>query len=537
MLGSPTTPRDIGAQSARDVRSSGPDRASAADGHPMTRKHVRGSSLLLVGRGLGLLLNFATQVVVVRYLTIAEFGAFAYAFSIVVVLTKASELGLGKGLSRFLPIYHEHQDYPRLFGTLLLGIGCVWGVGVTLALAVVAFQHLLLGSLIHSDLSLNVLLVMVALTPLQALEDVMEKLFAVFAGARSVFFRRHLVGPLLRFAAVLALVLYNSNVYVLAGAYVAAGVMGAVISLSMFIRILRRQKLLRHFEWRAVRVPAREVLGFSLPLLSSDLVFLLRAALVVFFLEFFHGGAAVAAFRAVFPVARLNLVVFDSFKTLFVPTAARLFSRHDVRGINDLYWRNATWLAVLTFPIFMATCLLAKPTTLLLFGSRYAESAPILAVLSLGCFVNVVFGFSTLLLRVHGNVRAIVSIDLSSAVLALTANLILIPRFGAMGGALATCSTLALQNVLYQILLVQRGYVQFYDGRFVRATGGMLLAASLVLAFQWCLQPATPVLIAIGGLTTGAVFWLNARQLDVPATFPELKRLLPARALAWMGKA
>src|SRR6476661_5203575 len=48
-----------------------------------TAKAVRGSSLLLLGKVLALGLNFVSQILIVRYLTKNDYGAFAYALSIV----------------------------------------------------------------------------------------------------------------------------------------------------------------------------------------------------------------------------------------------------------------------------------------------------------------------------------------------------------------------------------------------------------------------------------------------------------------------
>ncbi|WP_236010295.1 oligosaccharide flippase family protein [Candidatus Laterigemmans baculatus] len=491
-----------------------------------TRKHVRGSSLLLLGRGLSVVINFVVQVLIVRMLTVGDFGAFAYALATVALLSTLIELGLGKGLSRYLPIYQEQKDYRLLFGGILLGFGSIALFGAAVVVSLFALQGFIRAELVSSPLSLAVLLILVVLAPLQALESVIEKMLAVFAGARAVFFRRHLLGPLLKLAAVCAVMLFSNNVQVLAFAYLGAGIVGLMISLVVLLQVLRSRGLAEHFAWGQCQLPIRDVYGFSLPLLSSDLVFMSRAAVVVFLLEFFVGSAAVAAFRAVFPVARLNMIVFDSFKTLYVPTAARLFARDDHRSISDLYWQNATWLAVLTFPLFIATFSLAYPTTTLLFGDRYAGSASILAILSLGCYAHVVFGFNTLTLRVYNRVRSIVIIDVAAATLAIAANCILIPRYGAVGGAWATCGTLLLQNLLHQVVLVRGGHVAAMDARFAQSAATLVSGALLLLLAQSLLRPSMPVAIGLGISTVAIVSWLNLRHLDVESTFPELQRFL-----------
>src|SRR5690242_7213959 len=79
------------------------------------RQHVRGSSLMLVGRGLALGISFLVQVLTVRYLSKSDYGAYAYALTAINLGSMLALLCLDKALARFLPVYHEQQDYPRLW--------------------------------------------------------------------------------------------------------------------------------------------------------------------------------------------------------------------------------------------------------------------------------------------------------------------------------------------------------------------------------------------------------------------------------------
>lgn len=277
---------------------------------------------------------------------------------------------------------------------------------------------------------------------------------------------------------------------------------------------------------------------FSLPLLSTDLVYVLRSTLVVVLLGFFHSTTTVAAFRAVLPVARLNVMVYDSFKLLFVPVASRLFARGDRGKISDLYWQNTSWIAVLTFPIFAVSFSLARPTTVLLFGERYADSGVILAVLSFGCFFNAAFGFNALALRVFRKVRTIVKIDMAMVLFALAANVMLIPPFGALGGALATCATLVLQNVVTQVALRRAGIVSPLKWCYLRVYGIIIVAAFGLLFIQAVFSPPIYMGLFLAAIGSLLVLWLSADVLDVKTLFPELSRLRPkSRQLFSLGKS
>ena len=85
-----------------------------------TKKQIRGSSLLLLGRFISIGLNFATQVMMVRYLSTTDYGSWGYALALVNFFEVFSTLGLKRSISRFIPIYHENEEYEKLFGTIAL---------------------------------------------------------------------------------------------------------------------------------------------------------------------------------------------------------------------------------------------------------------------------------------------------------------------------------------------------------------------------------------------------------------------------------
>ena len=82
------------------------EQAGSADGDAsdLNRRHVRGSVLLLVGRLVSLVFTVLTQVVIVRALSKADFGVFAYAFALQAACRVLLSLGQGRVLSRFMSL-------------------------------------------------------------------------------------------------------------------------------------------------------------------------------------------------------------------------------------------------------------------------------------------------------------------------------------------------------------------------------------------------------------------------------------------------
>src|SRR5688572_10462186 len=157
------------------------------------RTYLRGSYLLLAGRVIAILLNLASQVLTVRYLAKADYGALAYVLALVSMGSSAVQLGTGKALPRLVAIHNENREHERTFGTIGLATYTVWIAGVVFMLLLLGFRGVVGDA--AGPKAVSLLLIMLVLTPIQAYTTVLTTILAVFVGARAVFFRRHVLAP------------------------------------------------------------------------------------------------------------------------------------------------------------------------------------------------------------------------------------------------------------------------------------------------------------------------------------------------------
>jgi O-antigen/teichoic acid export membrane protein len=505
---------------------------ASAEGSALTRTQVRGSSLLLVGRVLSMGLNFVTQVLIVRTLTKTEFGAFAYALSIASFAEPLITLGLHRGASRFLSIYDERRDYGRLLGTLILGVTTILSLGLAVTLVVVGLGDALSDDIINDRSAIALLGILILLAPVDALDGLVESVFAVFARPKAIFVRKHVVAPGMRLAVVALLVLSQRDAEFLAVGYVVAGAGGLVFYGLYLLRLLRERGLLKEFRSQRLVIPVREVLGFTIPLLSVDLVFLFITTSSTLILGYYSGVAAVAAYQAVLAPARLNYrIVTSSFTLLYNPAAARLHARGDRVGIGALYWQTTAWIAVLSAPVFMLTFAFAEPMTRLLYGSRYASAAPVMALLALGYYINAALGFNAHTLQVIGRVRTVLYVNLACAALNLVATFVLVRAFDAVGAAAATASTLVVQNLLNQLALARHAGVRLVEPAAARVYLRILVAVALLGGIQLLFGPPIVVGMLLSGVAATTIVRACRDDLEVTATFPEILKLPGARVL------
>jgi O-antigen/teichoic acid export membrane protein len=491
--------------------------------HPQdaTGSQIRGSSLLLSGRVLSLGINFAAQVLVVRFFSTADYGALAFGLGVVSLLEIFATLGLQEAVSQFVPICYESGQYEKLVGTIVLAAGAILTVGM---LIVVAVQGWLAHLVTHERLAAHLLAILIFLVPIDAADALLDALFASFASTRDIFWRKYMLGPGLKFGAVLLLIWTRSTITFLAYGYLLASALGEIIYIWMFRRLLYA-RLPHRFRSVAVKVPWRELLAFVVPGLTSIVATAGIANINIFLLGYMRTMSDAAYYRAALPAAGLNGIVLASFTLLYTPSAARLFAKADRLGINNLYWQTAVWMSVLSFPIFAVTFSLARPFTALLYGARYEQSAPILMLLSLGSYFNVCLGFNLQTLKIFGRLRYLMLVSVLAALADVGANVLLIPRYGAIGAAIGGAGALISYNLLLQVGLVPTSNVKAFDRRYLSVYLTIVLSASSLFMIQSLTSLSFYLALPLAGLASLFVLAVAKKSLSVGEVFPEVLRL------------
>ena len=135
-----------------------------------TREHLRGSSLLLGGRAISLGLNFTCQVLIVRYLTKADYGSFAFVLAIVQGAAAVNVFGYHKTIARFLSIYQERSEFGKMFGAIVFAVGSLVTIGLVVVLLVLAFPDLVARALNAEPLTASLVPLLVLQLPAEAAE-------------------------------------------------------------------------------------------------------------------------------------------------------------------------------------------------------------------------------------------------------------------------------------------------------------------------------------------------------------------------------
>jgi O-antigen/teichoic acid export membrane protein len=492
-------------------------------GKASSKSQMRGSALLLIGRLLGMGLGLVIQLLLVRVLTKDDYGAFAWALSIVTLVQSIIPLGLDRIDSRFLAKYDEEGDDRKVVGVLVTETLVVVGLGAVVFLGVLLWHGRLSPGIAPNETAANLLVLMVLLAPLAAIDAMVMNTFATFARARAVFVRRYLLEPGLRLTAILVVFLMGAGVYGLTVGYVLASLLGVSIYVVMVVRLLSRLGFFAQLHGR-ITLPARAMLREGFPLMTSSLVYVVVMAVPTFVLGAVGTAADVASLRAVMPIAQLSMAASGAFWVLFPPMITRLWDRGDMRGVRLTYWRTALWVALVSYPALVISVSFAEPTTVTLLGSQYADSAPLLAILGFGFWFQSATGFSAIMMATAGRLRFVFFANLSILVIGTALSFVLIPPYGAWGAAVGMTLSLVLGNILRQLGLsgLPSGVVErWMAGPFA----AMAVGVAVTMLLQLWIGAGFLLALVLTGVASLAVLVVTLPYLDVAHTFPELLKI------------
>lgn len=305
--------------------------------------------------------------------------------------------------------------------------------------------------------------------------------------------------PVLSLLLAGGLLLGGGGIQGVAAAYVAAWTVSTLVAVSAALRIGGKTRPLI----------VRPLLAFSLPLMFSLLTGYLLFHVDVLMLGALASVREVGLYSVATRLALPLFLVLDSVARAFAPLAAHLYSRQQSGRLATAYAAATEWILAINVPAGVLLAVNAEPI-LALFGDEFIAAATALRVLTAGIVVATACGTAAAMLTMTRWQRLEMFDNLLLLGLNVGLNLVLVPRFGALGAAAATASS---AGTVYALKAVQARWllgVQPFRPRQLASLMLALMCAVLAWAVTWPLAlPATAALTVRVGMfvTSYALLW------------------------------
>ena len=146
-----------------------------------------------------------------------------------------------------------------------------------------------------------------------------------------------------------------------------------------------------------------------------------------------------------------------------------------------MYASLTKWVLIITIPLALTIAVFSK-ALMTVFGSGFEAGAGVLAVGTIGQLFDCGVGSVGFLLLMSGNQMTLMKIQAANAVLMIILNVLLVPRLGILGAALASSITVAGTN-LWGLVEVRRKLRLFpYDHTYLKLIWPAIATAAILVA-------------------------------------------------------
>lgn len=267
-----------------------------------------------------------------------------------------------------------------------------------------------------------------------------------------------------------------------------------------------------------------QLMKFGLPLLFTELLYLLLAYVDRYLIVAYMGEGALGLYSVGYNLAAYvsDMIMFAVAYTV-VPIYVGIY-KNDGREHTELFLQKCLkYLLTLMIPIFFGYIALSRDIFLVLASEKYVSAASFSPIILLGSYfigLNSIFNAG---LYLQKKTKTIMIVMLSALLINIVLNILLLPRYGVYGAALATLGASMLSSAL-TIALSSRYITVRIDMRtvffYVLLSGVMFLAMLLIKTNLAWLTLLTKMAIGVTIISSGIFF----RERELILSFIRTRR-------------
>jgi len=498
---------------------------------------ARGSAINVAAMTFGAILGFGLTVLCTRWLQPTDAGEFFEMIALFTILSSSLQLGADTGLTRWTARARAVGGLAEVRRITLTAIAPVLTIGAAAIAAVWVAAPLLARVFLHSMDPAHAAAefrLIAFFVPLGAVSA------CLIAGARG-FGRmwpymaiEGVTKPVLRIALVALALLAGWGLRGAVLGWSIPVVIGAAASWLIFSGLIRKEvpAAVPAFSSAGRGGLAAEFWRFAAPRGLAAVFQIVVLWLDILIVGAILGSYAAGVYAAVSRLAIIGTFALEGTRLAIAPRLSSRLARREHSRAGDLYQSATRLLMLASWPVYLLFAIF--PTvTLGIFGPRYTAGAVALVIIALAMLVNTGTGNVTVVLLMGGKSSWNVVNTMAALCVNVGLNLLLLPRIGIAGAAVAWAASILVDNLaavlevwwIFGVAPTGRGY-----GLVVAVAGGCF--GVIGLAFRTAFGQSVLVMaLALGaGLAVYLpLVYLGRRRLYLGGLYAALR---PGRATA-----
>jgi len=461
--------------------------------------------LSLVGSVASSTLGFLLVVVITRGLHAGRGGVLLEAIALFLILSNSVELGADTAIVRMVAWYrarHRTQDLRR---TLYVALWPVLVIGTVAAALVFLYAPELADIFIKGrgvDEGASYIRAFAPFVPLAAMTTVVLAATRGFGTMTPYVAIQNIGLPFLRPLAILGILVagLGTGTGPIAAAWTLPVAAGLVVSVEALRRLhrkaLQRDDYSRRERPRGRKELAAEFWRFAAPRGLAGILTIVLIQFNILLVGAFRSSREAGIYAAANRFTGVGTFALQAVGLAIAPQISALLAQDAHQRAETVFQTATWWLMVLSWPMYITMAVFA-PFLMRVFGPEFVSGQTALMVLSLALLALVGTGNNKIVLLMGGGSAWNLAITTVSLAVNLGLNLLLIPKFGMNGSAVAFGTSILADNLMTTLVVrfkmklqpFGRGYAVVAVGStlcfggiglLVRATAGMSLWTFLV---------------------------------------------------------
>lgn len=484
--------------------------------------------IVLFGTVLSMAAGFLFRLLLAQYTSPEILGTVVIFLSLLNTGSTVCLLGLHRGVVKFISEYEGFN--PERNSYISIAVATTIAVSVVLGAVIVQFGPSVRRLLFKSaDFEGVIYLFILALPFFSLLKVIGATLQGSMNSSVYVLFSK-ILKPGLKLLLPFLAVLWIGSTTAIVTALALSFMTTAIVGFWLLYRDGWRPALHRSVDVRRFYV-------FSVPLMIASSVYILLTQFDKLLLGYFISPAAVGRYEVAYTISNLLGVFNSAFSFLLFPKISSLLSAGRESEIEPLYQQATKWILLLTTPLFLV--LVFRPMIVIsVFGPEYSSSMVMttLSVLAVGFFVKAVLGPNSEALLGLDRSWAVLSYNVIAVASNVILNILLIPRYGLLGAAVASVCGFTTMNILKSVDLYITHDIVSINLDAITVSGIVVIVGVVLIQ----LLPQAPSLllegvmvsIAVGFSLIVGVIWLYYSDAISEADKELLSRLVSSLPLS-----
>lgn len=494
---------------------------------------ARSGLISFVGAIAAAVLGFALTVLISRVLGASGAGLFFTVAALFFILSNAVELGADTALVWDLPRLRALRRPAELRSTVRIALAPVWVASAASAVALFVLAPDLAAILVDLPQQQEAVLWIQLVAPFLVIAAPLTVALAGTRGLGSVipFTLVSSIGvPLARPLLILVVVAAGLGGTAVLLAWATPLVVAAAVAFAILARQVHRHEAAATADdlpARPLRAQAREFWGYATPRCFSAILEIALVWVDVLLVAALSTTRLAGIYAAASRFITTGTLVEGALRVALGPRLSTQLAVGDRRGAERLQETATVWIVALSWPIYLTLAVYGS-VLLRLFGDEFVDGAPALAILAFAMAFAMAAGLAQTVLLMSGKAGWQLGNKVVALVLNIVLNLLLVPRYGLEGAAVAWAASILFDAVAAVVEVRFVVGLRFAARRLVPVMlasaacfggGGLLVRA---IAGDTVLS-----LLAYGVLASMAyagVLWAIRRRLDLHTVLEGLRR-------------